>query len=193
MSSTFMLRAATTLAALASALPSVSIASVPSPSMRVTIVESVKASPPAASSPPVSTASTQEDASDAKPLPPESVAQTEPEPSNPITQAPATEVAAFPLGSSSAVPASMSWLLKRGSFLREALQEWADQAGWALVWHMPDKEDFRFDSDNRFSGDFKDAVIGLFDALPASIQIFAELRPDNVPPMLYITREQGVR
>ena len=85
------------------------------------------------------------------------------------------------------------WVLKRGQFLRETLQAWSDKAGWSLVWHMPEKEDFRFDSDIRFGGDFKEAIIKLFDALPVSIQIFAELRPDNIPPLLYITREQGLR
>lgn len=85
------------------------------------------------------------------------------------------------------------WNIKSGETIRSAVQEWAQRAGWHLVWQLEDREDFRFLAGNRFSGDFKSAVYGLFNSLPLDVKVRAELRPDNTPPMVLITRDEGIR
>ncbi len=85
------------------------------------------------------------------------------------------------------------WNIKAGDTIRTSVQEWAQRAGWHLVWQLEDREDFKFLAGNRFSGDFKAAVYGLFNSLPLDVKVRAELRPDNTPPMVLITRDEGVR
>lgn len=85
------------------------------------------------------------------------------------------------------------WNIKAGDTIRTSVQEWAQRAGWHLVWQLEDREDFKFLAGNRFAGDFKAAVYGLFNSLPLDVKVRAELRPDNTPPMVVITRDEGVR
>lgn len=85
------------------------------------------------------------------------------------------------------------WAVESGSFMRDTLTKWAAKAGWSIVWNMPENEDFRIDSANAYGGDFSEAVRSLFDSLPPHIQIFATQVPDNMPPLLYVTREPGAR
>lgn len=85
------------------------------------------------------------------------------------------------------------WVVESGSFMRDTLTKWAQKAGWSIVWNMPENEDLRVDSANAYGGDFSEAIRSLFDSLPPHIQIFAKQVPDNVPPLLYVTREPGAR
>lgn len=189
-----LLRAATTLSVLAAGLPWATIAptaiAAPNPSLRVKVVQAEggqSAGPtlPAAESP------TTEIDNQNTVQGPETQASNAASISSQESHVFSGTPKVYPVESQA--PPSKSWELRPGIFLRAALQEWANEAGWSLVWAMPERDDFRIDSGNRFTGDFKDAVVGLFDALPQHIQIFAELRPDNSPPLIYVTREQGVR
>ncbi len=83
------------------------------------------------------------------------------------------------------------WEAKAGVNLRETLGKWTADAGWALVWDY--EGDLKMRAGSIFHGDFKAAVAGLFDALPQYIRIRAELRPDNAPPLLYVTRDAAGR
>lgn len=91
------------------------------------------------------------------------------------------------------VPIESAWTVKPGSLLRESLQEWTTKAGWSLVWGLSEQDDFRLNSGNSYDGDFKTAVVGLINSLPATVRIRVELRTDNVPPLLYVTTEEGIR
>lgn len=91
-------------------------------------------------------------------------------------------------------PPEIVWSVVSGSYLRDTLQEWATKAGWSLVWGLSEKEDFRLETGSSYSGDFKNGVRDLINALPARVRIHAELRPDNTPPLLHVTRnEEGSR
>ena len=83
--------------------------------------------------------------------------------------------------------------VKPGSFLRETLQEWSARAGWSFYWGLGDDVDFRLEVGANYPSDFKAAVYKLFSSLPESIRIRAELRVDNSPPLLYVTRDEGGR
>ena len=83
------------------------------------------------------------------------------------------------------------WEARAGVNLRETLGKWTADAGWALVWDY--EGDLEMRAGSTFQGDFKAAVAGLFNALPQSIRIRAELRPDNAPPLLYVTRDAAGR
>lgn len=107
-----------------------------------------------------------------------------------VAKAPAKPVAATPLTKSGP---RVEWVVKAQSHLRETLREWATEAGWDVWWALPEQDDFRAEAGDTYKGDFKSAVRGLFDSLPAQIRIRAELRPDNVPPLLFVTRDEGVR
>lgn len=184
-----LVRAATTIALLAGGLQGAIATASPSPSLRVTIIESTESSVPATTPDSTSTQHTASLAADSQ-IKNENNQESHSSIPTPLqTTTESTKPTAYPV----TTEVKTQWALKHGQFLREVLQTWSDKAGWSLVWHMPEKEDFRFDADIRFGGDFKEAIINLFNALPASIQIYAELRPDNIPPLLYITREQGIR
>jgi hypothetical protein len=88
---------------------------------------------------------------------------------------------------------SQSFDVKPGSFLRETLHEWATRAGWSFFWGLGDDVDFRLEVGNSYPGDFKSAIYGFFGSLPANLRIRAELRLENSPPLLYVTRDEGVR
>lgn len=92
-----------------------------------------------------------------------------------------------------AVIVKESWIVKPGSLLRDTLREWSKKSGWSLVWGLSDQNDFRLETGNSYEGDFKAAIFGLINSLPATVRIRAELRTDNVPPLLYVTNEEGVR
>ncbi len=85
-------------------------------------------------------------------------------------------------------PPEVAWTVVSGSYLRDTLQEWSAKAGWSFVWGLSSAEDFRLEAANVYIGDFKDGVRDLINALPARVRIHAELRPDNTPPLLHITR-----
>lgn len=89
--------------------------------------------------------------------------------------------------------AGATWEVKSGANLRATLQEWSTNAGWTLVWGLPDDADFRFDTGNIYVKDFKATIHDLFNSLPHTVRIRAELRPDNIPPLLYITNQEGTR
>jgi len=91
-------------------------------------------------------------------------------------------------------PPEIVWSVVPGSYLRDTLQEWATKAGWSLVWGLSEKEDFRLETGSSYAGDFKNGVRDLINALPARVRIHAELRPDNTPPLLHVTRnDEGSR
>jgi len=83
--------------------------------------------------------------------------------------------------------------VKPGSFLKEVLLEWSARAGWYLYWGLGDDVDFRLEAGATFPSDFKAAIHKLFGSLPESIRIRAELRADNSPPLLYVTRNDEGR
>lgn len=87
-------------------------------------------------------------------------------------------------------PPEVAWAVVSGSYLRDTLQEWSAKAGWSFVWGLSETEDFRLEAANVYVGDFKDGVRDLINALPARVRIHAELRPDNTPPLLHITRNE---
>ena len=88
---------------------------------------------------------------------------------------------------------SGAWVVKSGDFLKDTLAEWVTKAGWSLVWSLGEREDFRVNTGDVYESDFKTAVHSLFDSLPPTVRIRAELRPDNDPPLLYVTRDEGGR
>jgi len=85
------------------------------------------------------------------------------------------------------------WVIEAGNTIRNSVQSWADRAGWQLVWSLDEREDFEFLAGNRFTGDFRSAIYGLFNSLPLEVKVRAELRPDNFPPMVLISRDEGTR
>lgn len=85
------------------------------------------------------------------------------------------------------------WVIQSGQTIRNSVQSWADRAGWQLVWSLDEREDFEFLAGNRFTGDFRAAIYGLFNSLPLEVKVRAELRPDNFPPMVLISRDEGIR
>lgn len=87
-------------------------------------------------------------------------------------------------------PPAVAWSAVSGSYLRDTLQEWADKAGWSFVWGLSPTEDFVLGTSDVYVGDFKYGVRNLINSLPARIRIHAELRPDNTPPLLHITRDE---
>lgn len=89
--------------------------------------------------------------------------------------------------------ADLVWQVASGSSIRNAVTEWSQRAGWAFVWGLDEKEDFLFQTGNKFTGDFRTAIYGLFNSLPTDVKVRAELRPDNTPPMVLITRDEGIR
>lgn len=86
-----------------------------------------------------------------------------------------------------------SWVVKPGALLQDTLTEWTSQAGWAFVWGLPEKEAVRLQAGNTWHGDFKAAIYELIDSLPPTIRIRVVLAPENIPPLLHVTRDEGVR
>lgn len=86
-----------------------------------------------------------------------------------------------------------TWNVKSGDYLRETLSDWVARAGWNLVWAAGDKDDFQFLGSNTFHSSFKDAVTDLFASFPSNIHLRNEMRIDNDPPMLYVTRDEGTQ
>jgi len=89
--------------------------------------------------------------------------------------------------------APVQWVLTPGSSLRDTVGKWAKQAGWTVVWNVRDEQsqedrDFTLHGGLKAEGDFTTAITKLFEALPNSADVRAELRADNEPPMLYVTR-----
>lgn len=85
------------------------------------------------------------------------------------------------------------WVIASGGSIRAAVTEWSQRAGWQFVWGLEEREDYQFNAGNRFTGDFRTAIYGLFNSLPLDVKVRAELRPDNTPPMVLITRDEGIR
>lgn len=90
-------------------------------------------------------------------------------------------------------PPLETWTATSGSLLSDTLSAWSKQAGWAFVWGMSEKEDFRMDAGNTYAGDFKTVVTSLINSIPPHIRIRAELVTDNIPPLLYINKEEGAK
>ena len=88
-------------------------------------------------------------------------------------------------------PLVPTWIVKKNGLLSETLQGWSHRAGWSLVWSMPNGQDFRLNTGNSYSGDFTSAVKGLINSLPSSVHIQVQLRPDNTPPLVYVTNDEG--
>lgn len=90
----------------------------------------------------------------------------------------------------------VTWAIHGGDSLRATLEAWAARAGWAVSWTYKGefgKDDFRAGAAGIYSGDFKKAVRDLFESLPQAVKIRVELVSDNNPPLVYVTREEGVR
>lgn len=86
-----------------------------------------------------------------------------------------------------ASPAVESWELKKNTSIRSVVESWASKVGWQVVWKY--KDDLTSPVDITFKGDFRAAIRQLIDGLPHSIPLRAELRPDNVPPLVYVHAE----
>lgn len=86
-------------------------------------------------------------------------------------------------------PALPAWEVRSGAHLRATLDEWAMRSGWSFVWGLPADADFRFGAGNTYVGEFKSAVTDLINSLPPTVRIRVELRPDNMPPLLYVTSQ----
>lgn len=97
----------------------------------------------------------------------------------------------FPIQVAGQPAVKPGWIVRSGSLLRETLSEWCKQEGWAIVWNLSDKEDFRLEAGHVYPNDFKSAVAELINSLPAKVRIRVELRPDNSPPLLYVTKDEG--
>ncbi len=90
-------------------------------------------------------------------------------------------------------PAVGEWAVTAGASLRETLGAWGAKANWSLVWLTGEQSDYQLMAAHVFHTDFKSAVRGLFDSLPGTVRLRAELRPDNSPPLVFVTRDEGVR
>jgi len=88
-------------------------------------------------------------------------------------------------------PPLAQWQVRSGSYLHDTLAEWTTKAGWGFEWAMPPDQDFRMGASDTYEGDFKTVIKTLIDALPQGVRIRAELRPDNSPPLLYVSAEEG--
>lgn len=95
------------------------------------------------------------------------------------------------LNTANALAPQEPWLVTQGALLRETLHEWSLKSGWSLIWGLSDQDDYRLETGNSYQGNFKEAINGLINSLPLTVHIHAELRSDNTPPLLYITREEG--
>lgn len=85
------------------------------------------------------------------------------------------------------------WIIKPHSSLRAVIAEFAKSAGWHDEWDFKDEQtqedkDLILGSGMKIRGDFKTAINGIFKALPEEARICADLRPDNVPPTVFIVR-----
>src|SRR5260364_311919 len=69
----------------------------------------------------------------------------------------------IPAQTVSASPSQPVWLAKTGSTLRESVLQWADKAGWQVLW-MPEDLDYPIIADLRYEGSFERAVTDLFHA-----------------------------
>jgi hypothetical protein len=78
------------------------------------------------------------------------------------------------------------WQLAQGARLRATLQDWTREAGWQLLWRYD--TDLEVAAGANWSGSFEQAVRRLISALPPELQIGAELRTGNSPPLLIIDR-----
>ncbi|WP_137922300.1 TcpQ domain-containing protein [Hydrogenophaga sp. 2FB] len=118
-----------------------------------------------------------------------------PHSSTPVSVSRLGEQGAEVLAAEAFIPesADVVWQIQSGSSIRAAITDWSQRAGWQFVWDLDDREDFQFLAGNRFTGDFRAAVYGLFNSLPLDVKVRAELRPDNTPPMVLITRDEGIR
>lgn len=56
---------------------------------------------------------------------------------------------------------SPTWVAKSGSTLREAVQDWAQKAGWELRW-VPDDLDYPIDGKLTYDGTFEAAITWIF-------------------------------
>ena len=86
------------------------------------------------------------------------------------------------------------WVVKPGARLRAVIEEFAARAGWAVEINYKDEQtledkDLVLGGGLHSEGDFKKAIRDVFDALPASAKIDAELWPENTPPTVFIFRK----
>lgn len=91
-----------------------------------------------------------------------------PSPAPAVTEAVSVEPpAAIETVSVSAEPVALpTWQVERGRMLREQMENWAAQAGYALIWSA--QNDYEMQSSAVFSGVFIEAVKNLFAALASN-------------------------
>lgn len=65
-----------------------------------------------------------------------------------------------------AFAATRDWTIHKGQSISEALRQWADVAGWTVIWQP--QQDWEAPHDTHFSGTFSEAVSQVVDALVAN-------------------------
>lgn len=94
------------------------------------------------------------------------------------------------------LPIQPVWIKKPSDSLRTVINDWSVRSGWQVEWNVKDEEtqedkDFRLGGGLRYEGSYKEAIVKLFDSLPASIKVRAEFVSENVPPMLYVIKGEA--
>lgn len=82
-----------------------------------------------------------------------------------------------------AIPAvePVTFEIRRGEKLREAMERWTEDSVYTLVWQpAPEDGDIRFASDMEFSGDFAEATEAFFDVVRAQTKFDGKLHSNNV-------------
>lgn len=90
------------------------------------------------------------------------------------------------------------WEIRANSSLQKTLEAWCKQAGCQLLWNFRDEQtnevkDLVVGGGMRTTGGIADALRELFKSLDEDARIKAEYRPDNYPPLLYVTRNGVVK
>lgn len=112
-----------------------------------------------------------------------------------LSVTPATEPKAAPAPAAVEEKKQPIWVVKPNSRLRAVVSEFAARAGWVVEVNYKDEqtlEDKDIDLGSggmRVEGDFKKAMTEIFNSLPKSAKIKAELWSENFPPTIYIYRK----
>lgn len=84
-------------------------------------------------------------------------------------------------------PPTKEWHVVAGRSLRDQLEQWADQSGWALHWSAQGPA-LAADVDVTFQAvDFQAAVTQFFAALPPDVQLVGTFHTGNNPKLLSVT------
>lgn len=90
------------------------------------------------------------------------------------------------------------WTVPPKASMRDVVTAFASRAGWIAVIDYKDEQtgdpsDLILDGGLEVKGDFRKAIKQTFNSLPTSTKVMVELRPDNYPPTVFISREGSPR